>query len=172
MAGTPSRTATAYDSGNTRYSAMAKVIEPRGYVGRKLQAKLRSEEHEVHMRHPTGGRGRVGVQSPIVIRTRGCICDGYVERRSHALPREVCLFVSETESKRDYGAVVKEGPAGRGRMHSTTEQTTYAAGLGEQTREAERSTKSRQKSAESISRRRTAAKEEQMESNRNGAFDE
>ena len=172
MTGTPSRTVTAYDSGNTRYSVTVNAIAPRGYVGRKLQAKLRSEEHEAHMRHPTGGRGRVGVQSPIVIRTRGCICDGYVERRSHALPREVCLLVCETESKRDYGAVVKEGLAGRGRMYSTAEQTTYAAELGEQTREAERSTRSRQKSAESINRQRTAAKEEQMESNRNGAFDE
>ena len=92
MTGTPSRTATAYVSGITRYSVTTEVVAPRGYVGRKLQAKLRSEEHEVHMRHLNGGRGRVGVQSPTVIRTRGCICDGYVEQRSRVLPWEVCEF--------------------------------------------------------------------------------
>ena len=47
----------------------------------------------------------------------------------------------------------------------------HDAGFGEQTREAERSTKERQKSAESISCQRTATKEEHMETNRNGAFD-
>ena len=40
-----------------------------------------------------------------------------------------------------------------------------------QTREAERSTMDRQKSAESISCRRMAAKEEHKEMNRNGAID-
>ena len=93
MTGTPSRTATAYDGGITRHSVMTRVTTPRGYVGRKLEAKLRME------------------------------------------------------------------------------QTTHNAGSGEQTREAERSTRDRQKSAESISRQRTAAKEEHMESNRNGAID-
>ena len=171
MTGTPSRTATAHDGGETRQSVMVEFIAPRGCVGRKLQAKLRSEGHEVHMRHLEGGRGRVGVRSPKVIRTQGCICNGYMERKSRVLPREICLSVCETKSKRGYGAAVKEGRAGRGRMYSTTEQTTYDAGLGEQTREAERSTKGRQKSAESTSCRRTAAKEEHMETNRNGAFD-
>jgi len=171
MTGTPSRTATAYDDGNTRYSAMTGVRAPRGYVGRKLEAKLRSEEHEAYMRHSNGGRGRVGVQSPAVIRTRGCICDGYVERKSRVLPREICLLVCRTGSERGYGTAVKEGPAGRGVAYPTQEQTTHHAGSGEQTREAGRSTRGRQKSAESISRQRTAAKEEHMESNRNGTFD-
>jgi hypothetical protein len=171
MTGTPSRTATAYGSGITRYSETTEVVAPRGYVGRKLQAKLRSEEHEEHMRHLNGGRGRVGVQSPTVIRTRGCICDGYVEQRSRVLPREVCLSVCETGSERGLGTAVKEGPAGRGDAYPATEQTTHNVGPGEQTREAERSTRDSQKSAESISCQRTAAKEEHMESNRNGAID-
>jgi len=171
MTGTPSRTATAYDGGTTRYSVAADAATPRGYVGRKLEAKLRSEEHEAHMRHLNGGRGRVGVQSPEVIRTRGCICDGYVERKSRVLPREICLSVCETGSERGLGTAVKEGQAGRGRAYSTQEQTMHAAGSGEQTREAARSTMDRQKSAESISCQRTATKEAHMGTNRNGAFD-
>jgi len=157
MTGTPSRTTTAYGGGVTRHTVARASATPRGYVGRKLEAKLRSEEHEVYMRRLCGGRGRVGVQSPEVIRTSRCICNGYVEQKSRALPREICLPVSETESERGYGTAVKEGPAGRGRMYSTMEQTTYDAGLGEQTREAARSTKGRQKSADSISCQRTAA---------------
>jgi hypothetical protein len=171
MTGTPSRTATAYDGGTTRHSLEVSTTKPRGYVGRKLQAKLRSEEHEAYMRHPHGGRGRVGVQSPKVIRTVGCIYDGYVERKSRVLPREICLSVCETGSERGLGTAVKEGLAGRGVAYPTTEQTTHHAVSGEQTREAERSTRGRQKSAESISRQRTTTKEEHMESNRNGAFD-
>lgn len=171
MTGTPSRTATAYDGGTPRYSEMAKVIAPRGYVGRKLKAKLRSEAHEAHMRHLHGGRGRVGVQNPKVIRTKGCICDGYMERRSRVLPREVCPSVCEPRSERGLGTAVKECPASRGDAYPTTEQTTHHAGTWEQTREAVRSTKDGQKSAESVSRQRRAVKEEHMESNRNGTFD-
>ena len=171
MTGTRSRTATAYDDGTTRYSGMAGTISPRGYVGRKLEAKLRSEEHEAHMRHPNGGRGRLAVQSPKVIQTRRCICDGYVERRSRVLPREICLSVCKTGSERGIGTAVKEGPASWEHARPTTEQTAHDAMSREQTREAERSTKDRQKSAESVSRPRRTAKEEHMESNRNGAFD-
>ena len=152
MTGTPSRTATAYDDGNPRHSAIANATAPRGYVGRKLEAKLRSEEHEAHMRHPNGGRGRVGVRSPKVIRTEGCICDGCMERKSRVLPREICLSVCETGSERGIGTAVKEGPAGRGDAYPAAEQTTHNVRSVEQTREAERSTMDRQKSAESISR--------------------
>ncbi|MCP4605334.1 MAG: hypothetical protein GY847_33245 [Proteobacteria bacterium] len=171
MTGTPSRTATAYGGGTTRHSVVAKAATPRGYVGRKLEAKLRSEEHEAHMRQSNGGRGSPAVQSPKVIRTRDCRCDGYMERKSRVLPREICLSVCEVGSDRGLGTAVKEGPAGRGRVYSTLEQTTHAAYTEEQTREAKRSTKDRQKSAESISCQRTATKEEHMESNRNGTFD-
>jgi hypothetical protein len=63
------------------------------------------------------------------------------------------------------------GPANRVSADSIMEQTTHYAESVKQTREAARSTKDRQKSAESISCQRTAAKEEQMETNRNGVFD-
>jgi len=171
MTGTPSRTATAYGGGTTRHSVMITIITPRGYVGRKLQAKLWSEEHEVHMRQPEGGRGSLAVQSPKSSGPNGCKCNGYVERKSRALPREICLSVCETESERGLGTAVKEGPACRRGATSTKEQTTHHAGFGEQTSEAARSTMGRQKSAESISCQRTATKEERMESNRNGVLD-
>jgi hypothetical protein len=156
MTGTSSRTTTAYGDGKTRHSAARYSATPRGCVGRKLQAKLRSEVHEVHMRQSQGGQGRVVVRSPKVIRTRGCICNGYVERRSRVLPREISPSVCETGSERGLGTAVKEGPAGRGRVYSTQEQTTHAARSGEQTREAARSTKGGLKSAESASCLRTA----------------
>ncbi len=171
MTGTPSRTTTAFDAGTTRYSATLLNASPRGNVGRKLQAKLRSEEHEAHMRRPQGGRGSQAVQSPKVIRTLGRICDGYMERKSFALPREICPSVCKTGSERGLGTAVKEGLAGRGDAYSTTEQTTHPARAGEQTREAARSTKGGQKSAESISCQRTTTWEERMESNRNGTLD-
>jgi len=156
MTGTSSRTTTAYDDGTTRHSAACYSVTPQGCVERKLQAKLWSEVHEVHMRQLQGGRGRVVVQSPKVIRTRGCICNGYVEQRSRVLPREICPSVCETGSERGLGTAVKEGQAGRGRVYSTQEQTTHAARAGEQTREAKRSTMGGQKSAESASCLRTA----------------
>jgi hypothetical protein len=147
MTRTPSRTATAYGGGTTRHSVAAGAATPRGYVGRKLQAKLRSEEHKSHMRRAPDGRGRVAVQNPTVIWISVRRCGGYMERRSHVLPREICLFVCETGSERGLGTAVKEGPAGRGRVYSTLDQTMHDARFGEQTREAERSTKDRQKSA-------------------------
>ncbi len=171
MKGTSSRTATAYGGGTTRHPVMTAVITPRGYVGRKLQAKLRSEEHKAHMRQSNGGRGCLAVQSPKVIRTISCKCDGYMERKSRALPREICLSVCETGSERGLGTAVKEGQAGRVHTCPAQEQTTYDARDREQTREAARSTKDKQKSAESISRQRTTTKEEHMKLNRNVAFD-
>ena len=97
MTGTPSRTTTAHDGGGIHQSELVDAFLhefadlPRGCVGRKLQAKLRSEVHEVYMRQSNDGRGRVGVQSPTVIRIIGCICNGYMERKSRVLPREICL---------------------------------------------------------------------------------
>jgi len=99
MTGTPSGTTTAYEWRDKRHSFTARAYQheqavlPRGYVGRKWNAKLRSEEHESHMRRSHGGRGRLAVQSQIVIRTSVRICGGYMERRSRVLPREVCLPV-------------------------------------------------------------------------------
>ncbi len=61
MTRTPSRTATANDDGT--YVA-PHICAPRGFVGRQLQANLRSEEHESHMRQYRAGRGRMEVQNP------------------------------------------------------------------------------------------------------------
>lgn len=116
MMGTPSRTATACDDGKTRHSVAASANTPRGHVGRKLQAKLRSEEYEAHMRQPKGGRGSLAVQSPIIIQTQSCKCDGYVEQKSRALPREICLSVCETESDKRLRHSRKRGP-GRSRWY-------------------------------------------------------
>jgi hypothetical protein len=69
MTGTPSRTATAFDGGLPRHSAgrdtKLALPAPRGFVERKLQAKLRSEEYEAHMRHVYGGRDCLVNQSPM-----------------------------------------------------------------------------------------------------------
>ena len=156
MMGTPSRTTTAYGGGTTRHSVVRFCATPRGYVGRKLQAKLRSEEHKAHMRQSYDGRGRVGVQSPKVIRISGCICDGCMERKSHALPRESCLSVREPEAKRGLRISRKINPGRSRSVPSATERTVRDAESGERTREAERSTMGRQKSAESGSCQRTA----------------
>ena len=177
MTGTSSRTTTAYDGGTTRHTVVEGAFlhepsaMPRGYVERKLEAKLWSEEHKSHMRRSSDGRGRVGVQSPTVIRLDGRICGGYVERKSRALPREICLSASESEREKRKGASLVNRP-GRPAEHAAgTERTACHAEIRSQAREAARSTKDRQKSAESISCQRMAAKEEHMESNRNGAFD-
>ena len=124
MTGTPSGTTTACDGGTTRYSDVRRSASPRGYVGRKLNAKLRSEEHESYMRRSYGGRGRLAVQNPKVIRTNGCKYGGYVERRSRVLPREICLSVWNEESERGCGSSRKRSPGRLGRHAPTTEQTT------------------------------------------------
>lgn len=171
MTGTPSRTTTAYDGGETRHCVVQVRATPRGYVGRKLQAKLRSEEHKSHMRQPSGGRGRVVVLSPTVIRTKGCICGGYVERKSRALPWEVCLSaLGFGRAKRPWAS--RKSCPGRPRDRAPgTERIARHTEIQIRAREAERSTMGKQKSAESRSCQRTTTKEEHMESNRNGAFD-
>ena len=75
MAGTPSQTVTA---------------SPRGVVERKLEAKPRPEEHEPHMRRPSGGRGGQKTRSPMPPGPFGRRCGGYVGRRSRVLPWEIC----------------------------------------------------------------------------------
>ena len=172
MTGTPSRTATAYGGGPPRHSVADDTAMPRGYAGRQLQAKLWSEEHESHMRHMYDGRGSVAFQNPTVIRICMCRCGGYMERKSHVLPREIFLSACETGSERGIGAAVEEDLAVQGSVTLQTERTTRDARTGKRAREAARSTKGRKKSAESISRLRKAAKEEHVEMNRNGAFDE
>ncbi len=156
MTGTPSRTATACDDGTTRHSVAESVAMPRGYVGRKLQAKLRSEEHKAHMRQSYDGRGRVVVQSPTVIRISGCICVGCMERRSRALPRESCLSACVVGREMRLRASRRNCP-GRPREHAPgTERIACHTEIQPQAREAARSTMGRQKSAESVSCQRTA----------------
>ena len=70
MTGTPSRTATAPGGGATRHSdgpkrSLCAAPSPRGGVGRKLQAKLRPEEHEPHGGGRLGGRRRSVARSPM-----------------------------------------------------------------------------------------------------------
>jgi hypothetical protein len=162
MTGTPSRTTTAYDDGTERYSVVAGAFlheppaTPRGCVGRKLKAKLRSEEHKSHMRRSYGGRGRVTVQSPKVIRTSGRICGGYVERRSRALPREICLSACGVGREMRLWASRRSCP-GRPAEHAPgTERTACHTEIQPRAREAVRSTMDRQKSADSTSCLRTA----------------
>ena len=178
MTGTPSRTATAIgwrDHTPFRHRAAPKAkptVTPRGIVGRQLQAKLRSEEHESHMRHAHGGRGRVADQSPKSSGTGGCICGGYVERRSRALPREklsVCLRSRAQEKAQGRALPESSRPTEGARQSAGSEYACKRTRT--QAREAARLTMGRQKSAESSNRPRTAMKEEHMASNRNRAFD-
>ena len=156
MTGTRSRTTTAYGGGTKRHSVARFRATPRGYVGRKLQAKLRSEEHKAHMRRSYDGRGRVGVQSPKVIRISGCICVGFMERKSHALPRESCLSACEVGREKRLWASRRNCP-GRPREHAPgAERTACHTEIQPQAREAARSTMGRQKSADSASCQRTA----------------
>jgi hypothetical protein len=152
MTGTPSRTTTAYGGGTPRHS----VGEVRFYTSRQRRREGMwggscrqnfGPRDTNRMRRPHDGRGRMGVQSPIVIRVSDRICGGYMKRKSRALPREICLSAN-----------------GVGSLCYTGDEL--------QAREAIRSTMGRQKSAESISCPRTATKEEHEEMNRNGVFDE
>ena len=157
MTGTPSRTATAFDGGSARHSVVVQgTSTPRGFVGRKLEAKLWSEVHEPHLRHRHGGRDCVASQNPMSSRADRCICGGHVERRSHALPREICLPAGSFGREKRLRASRRSCP-GRWREHAhQPERTACHANIRTLAREAERSTKGRQKSAESRSCLRTA----------------
>ena len=99
MTGTSSRRQLHMNGGTTRHSVAAGAFlhEPsRGAArvcGEEAGSKALVRGTRSAYEAAKDGRGRVGVRSPKVIRTQGCICDGYVERRSRALPREVCLSV-------------------------------------------------------------------------------
>ena len=120
MTGTPSRTTTAYDSGKTRCSfefgtlAREQTEKPRGCVGRKLKAKLRSEEHKPHMRRPKGGRGCLAIRSP---KSSGPqvvnAADMWSEGHASYPGRSVCLLGMKG-AKEAVGVAVKEVPAGWG----------------------------------------------------------
>jgi hypothetical protein len=127
MTGSPSRTATAYDGGSIRRFRGGNA---------PLAARVRGEEAEgkvlvrgiqiAYEAHVEVGKGAGWSEACKSSGLHGGICGGYMERRSHVLPREICLSVRHEE--------VNHG----------------------RTREAARCTKDRQKSAESVSRKRTA----------------
>lgn len=126
MTGSLSRTATAYDGGSRRRFRAGDA---------RLAARVRGEEAAgkvlVRGTQTAYEAGKVmgkGARWSEARRSSGlhvCKCGGHMERRSHVLPREICLFV-------------RHGEVNHGR-----------------TREAARLPMGRQKSAESASRPRT-----------------
>jgi len=143
MTGTSSRTATASDGGMKRASLMGayRPWSPRGGVGRKLKAKPRPEEHEPHMRHPTGGQGGVGIRSPMSSGPVGVDAAG-MGRRSRALPREICPSVSEQARSCGPGAPSPNVQAHAGRTYRPGSESMCTATLTG-TREAARETDGR-----------------------------
>ena len=134
MSGTPSRTATA---------------RSRGRVERKLETKLRSEEHESHKRQPSGGRGAVGTRSPM---TSGpsVVYAAELERRSRALPWEICSFADESVREVRFGRAVEvDQAAGCARGPAGTKPSCNAKRRKRLVRSRERTT-SEQKSADAI----------------------
>jgi hypothetical protein len=98
MSGTPSRTATAWS---------------RGRVERKLEAKPRPEEDEVHTRRRHGGQGAVGIRSPMTSGPGGVDATG-TRRRSRVLPWETCPFAQGKETN----VAVKGAPLSNAQAHS------------------------------------------------------
>ena len=128
MTGTPSGRQLHMDDGTTRHFVVIgaflhePLAMPRGYVGRKSKAKLRSEEHESHMRRSTGGRGHVGVQSPKVIRISGTYMrqiGGAKVTRLTPGDLSVCL----PNRTRDKGRATLPKRPGRPVLHATGSET-------------------------------------------------
>lgn len=143
MTGTPSRTATAHDDGEIR--RFVPKGTPRGCVGRQLQAKLRSEEHEPHKRQSRVGRGRPTVRSPKVIRIPSVVYVADIWSEGHASypGRSVCLSDTKEAKEEAVGIAVKEVPAGRGGMPRRRSERHADANLRGRTREAARCAKGR-----------------------------
>ena len=114
---TPSRTATALRQRN---------------VGRKLQAKLRPEEHEAHTRRSTGGREGTHTRSPICHPDRsgvyapGIWSEGHASYpgRSGRLPR-----ASVVVSRRVWGPEVSRGHSSRGVRDEGPNEVTETRGV-------------------------------------------
>lgn len=123
MTGTPSRRQLHMDGGTTRRSDAvgAFLHEPiRGAArvcGEEAGSKALVRGTRSVYEAVRGGRGRVGVRSPKVIRILDRICDGYVERRSRALPREACLSVWDAGAEKRLRNSRKRSP---GRSSGTT----------------------------------------------------
>lgn len=127
MTGSPSRTATAYDGGSIRRFQRVESLFAVRVRGEEAVSKVpvrgtrSAYEADVEM-----GKGAGWSEACKSSGFHVCTCNGYMERKSHVLPREICLSVRHEE--------VNHG----------------------RTREAVRCTKDRQKSAESASRQRMA----------------
>jgi len=155
MTGTPSRTATASGGGATRYPdgrtcGSCAVPSPRGGVGRKLEAKLRPEEHEPHRGGRLGGRRRSVARSPMssgpaVVDAAG----GWSEGHAPYPGRSVCPPLKQEHEHRF--RVSRRNRPGCRRVHVPPVRAKKRATCSESwAREAERLTRGRQKSAEAI----------------------
>ncbi len=176
MAGTPSRRQLHMDNGTTRYPIKAGAFlhepsrEAARVCGEEVGGKAPVRGIRSAYEASPEGRGRVGVRSPKVIRNPGA----YMRRMYGAKVMRltpgglsVCL---DTGAEMRLRNSRKRSP---GRSSGTARQRSERRATRNQyrTREAVRSTKDRQKTAESISCQRTATREEHRELNRNGAFD-
>jgi hypothetical protein len=144
MARTPSRTATAYGGGTARHS----VDAGRREVKRVGAVRVRGEEAE----GKALARGTRSAYEALAARVR---VRRDLKPNSHLGAREYMRRV-------DGAKVTRLTP---GALPCCLRGSVLRA------REAERSTRARQKSAESTTRHRTARKEEHMESKRSAAFD-
>ena len=99
MTGTPSRTATAPGGGTTRHASWTDVWPADCREGAwggscRQNSGLRNTNRN---KAAVGWAKALGSQKPDVIRTRGRICGRWMERRSRALPREICLSANGEE---------------------------------------------------------------------------
>ena len=159
MTGTPSRTATAAS---------------RGVVGRKLEAKPRPEEHEPHRRHSCGGRGGVGIRSPMSSGPRDVDAAG-TWGEGHAPYPGRSVHLPSTASANDRHRASRKSVQVLGGRHAPStgaNETCHAKDAGSEARAAARSPEgwaevSRRHSSHRAGWRRA----ERVEWNRHGAFE-
>jgi hypothetical protein len=126
MTGSLSRTATAHDGGSRRRLRAGEARLAARVCGEEAAGKV--PVRGTQTAYEAGkvlGKGAIWSETRRSSGRHVCKCGGHMERRSHVLPREICLSV-------------RHGEENHGR-----------------TREAARCTMGRQKSAESASRPRT-----------------
>ena len=128
MTGSLSRTATAYDGGSRRRIRGGEARLAARVRGEEAAGKVLVRGTQITYEADTVmGKGAKWSEARRSSGHRVCKCGGYMERKSHVLPREICL-------------PVRHGEVNHGR-----------------TRKAARLPKVRQKSAESASRPRATA---------------
>lgn len=177
MTGTPSGRQLHMDGGTTRRFGLAgpflhePSLDTARVCGEEAGSKALVRGTRSVYEAVKVGRGRVGVQSPKrhpdLRPYMRRICGAKVTRLT---PGDLAVCMGNWSEKRLRNSR-KRSP---GRSMSTRRQRSEprAKRNQAQTREAARPTRDSQKSAESISCRRTATREEHRELNRNGAFDE